>query len=36
MIALLARFTAFAQPYLYFAIAAALVTALGASYLKGR
>ena len=36
MIALLARFSAFVRPYLYFAIAAALVTALGASYLKGR
>jgi hypothetical protein len=33
---LLARFTAFAQPYAYFAIAAILATALGASYLKGR
>ena len=33
---LLARFTAFAQPYAYFAIAAILATALGAAYLKGR
>ena len=36
MIGLLARFTAFAQPYAYFAIAAILATALGAAYLKGR
>ncbi len=36
MIGLLARFAAFAQPYAYFAIAAILATALGASYLKGR
>ena len=36
MMGLLARFTAFAQPYAYFAIAAILATALGAAYLKGR
>ena len=36
MIALLARFSAFVRPYLYFAIAAALAVMIGAAYLKGR
>ena len=36
MIALLARFSAFARPYAYFALAAALAVMIGAAYLKGR
>ena len=36
MIALLARFSAVARPYAYFALAAALAVMIGAAYLKGR
>ena len=36
MIGLLARFGTFFQPYLYFAIAAALAVSHGAAYLKGK
>ena len=36
MIALLARFSAVARPYAYFAVAAALAVMIGAAYLRGR
>ena len=35
MLGLIARLGAFAQPYVYFALAAAIAAALGAAYLKG-